>query len=606
VSIITWVGGDVSTLSSNPLSWNDPKNWTGGTGTVPAVPVDDDAVVIAATVPNNDPIIDGQTNGAVLQTLTVHAGATLTVGSFTFIATAVTNDGTIAGTSPFGNATGVEIFNGAGTLTNSGTITGDVNGDGVVLRAGGTITNSQPGIITGGTDGVDTGTLLSATITNEGQITGTGGDGVLIGTGGAITNSATGVILGATAGVQSSGAATTVTNSGKISGTGSKSVGVLFSDSPGKIFDNTLINNGTIIGNGAAAVQFGAGNDVLVLWAGASFTGLVDGGAGTNTLELAAGAAGRLAGLGSSFTHFGPLLIDAGAKWTLVDTAHNAFGGNSITGLTSLDTIDLAGFAFTSVSGTFANNALVVSNATTKETLHIQGNFSSAMQFSSDGSGGTDIVLTPLVPPAATPAPAPVVPPASTPDLSDKSISELDTTTDKSIGAITQAYTGPVAGLQHQYIDTSPDNLNITATTPNWFLHTGAGEDAITVNSGTNVLDGGTGSNFLTGGSGVDTFFADDRLAAADIWSTIVGFHAGDEVTIWGVTPHDFTFDFEDNQGAAGFTGLTFHATAAGHPIASVTLAGFSTLDLADGRITETAGLDGTSGSTFTNFHANS
>jgi hypothetical protein len=576
VSLITWVGGDISTPSSNPLSWNDPKNWTGGTGTVPAVPVDDDDVVIAVTVPKNDPIIDGQTNGAVLTSLTVNAGATLTVGNSTFIATTVTNAGTIAGTSLLGDATGVEIFSGAGTLANSGTITGDVNGEGVVLRAGGTITNSQPGIITGGLDGVDTGILLSATVTNDGSITGTNGDGVRIGAGG------------------------TLTNSGKISG---KSVGVLFSDSGG-VFNNTLINNGTIVGNGAAAVQFGAGNDVLMLSAGASFTGLVDGGAGTNTLEMTAGAAGRLAGLGTSFTHFGPLLIDAGAKWTLVDTAHNAFGGNSITGLTSLDTIDLAGFAFTSVSGTFANNALVVSNATTKETLHIQGNFSSAVQFSSDGSGGTDIVLTPIATPVAAPAPAPVVQP--TPDLSDKSISELDTTTGKSIGAITQAYTGPVAGLQHQYINTSPDNLNITASTPNWFLHTGAGEDAIAVNSGTNVLDGGTGSNFLTGGSGVDTFFADDRLASADIWSTIVGFHAGDEVTIWGVTPHDFTFDFEDNQGAAGFTGLTFHATAAGHPIASVTLAGFSTADLADGRISETAGLDGTSGSIFTNFHANS
>ena len=53
-------------------------------------------------------------------------------------------------------------------------------------------------------------------------------------------------------------------------------------------------------------------------------------------------------------------------------------------------------------------------------------------------------------------------------------------------------YSGPVAGLQWQYIYTASDNLNVTANAPNVFIHTGSGEDAINVSqaNGNNVLDG--------------------------------------------------------------------------------------------------------------------
>jgi Ca2+-binding RTX toxin-like protein len=110
-------------------------------------------------------------------------------------------------------------------------------------------------------------------------------------------------------------------------------------------------------------------------------------------------------------------------------------------------------------------------------------------------------------------------------------LSVEDTTVNQAVTPSIQTYTGPVAGIQEQYIDTSPDGLNITASTPNWFIHSGSGNDAIAVGSGTNVLDGGAGSNFLTGGSGTDTFFVDDHNASADIWSTVNNFHAGDAAT---------------------------------------------------------------------------
>ncbi|MBV9249200.1 MAG: hypothetical protein JO227_08165, partial [Acetobacteraceae bacterium] len=92
-----------------------------------------------------------------------------------------------------------------------------------------------------------------------------------------------------------------------------------------------------------------------------------------------------------------------------------------------------------------------------------------------------------------------------------------DVTTGKAVATSPQSYSGPVAGLQNEFISVTPDNLNVSVSTPNWFIHTGSGQDAIAVSSGVNVLDGGTGSNFLTGGSGTDTFFVDDRGATADI-----------------------------------------------------------------------------------------
>jgi Ca2+-binding RTX toxin-like protein len=134
----------------------------------------------------------------------------------------------------------------------------------------------------------------------------------------------------------------------------------------------------------------------------------------------------------------------------------------------------------------------------------------------------------------------------------------------------------------------------------------GSGNDAIAANGGTNVLDGGTGSNFLVGGSGTDTFFVDDRGPTADIWSTVNGFHTGDAATIWGVTPNDFNLNWVDGQGAAGFTGLTLHATATGKPTASLTLAGYTTADLTNGRLSMSFGTDPASGSAYMYVHGNS
>jgi serralysin len=189
--------------------------------------------------------------------------------------------------------------------------------------------------------------------------------------------------------------------------------------------------------------------------------------------------------------------------------------------------------------------------------------------------------------------------------IAPSAIAAFDTSTQTPVPVLANHYTGPVANVQAEYINISSDNLNISASTPNWFIHSGSGMDAIAVSSGTNVLDGGTGSNFLVGGSGSDTFFVDDRGAAADIWSTVAGFHQGDAATIWGVTPQDFNLGWVDGQGADGYTGLTLHATAATAPPVSLTLAGYTQADLTNGRLTVQFGTDAASGSAYMYIHGN-
>jgi predicted Zn-dependent protease len=171
-------------------------------------------------------------------------------------------------------------------------------------------------------------------------------------------------------------------------------------------------------------------------------------------------------------------------------------------------------------------------------------------------------------------------------------LSVLDTTTGQAVTPAIQSYSGPVAGLTQQYVSVTSDSLNITATTPNWFIHSGSGTDAIDVSraGGNNVLDGSTGSNFLVGGSGDDTFFLDDRAPAADVFSTVVNFHSGDTVTIFGVNATDFAVNEYDNQGAQGAQGLDLSFTAAGHPDANVVLAGYTIADLVNGTLAASYG----------------
>jgi hypothetical protein len=187
----------------------------------------------------------------------------------------------------------------------------------------------------------------------------------------------------------------------------------------------------------------------------------------------------------------------------------------------------------------------------------------------------------------------------------------LDTITNATTLAAGDPYAGPVAGLEHQYINITPDSLNITSSIPNAFIHSGSGTDGIDVSkaNGNNILDGSTGSNFLTGGIGDDSFYMDDRAPDSPIFSTIVNFHSGDNATVWGVNANDFTLTTLDNQGAITARGLDYIFTAPGHIDTSFVLAGYTSADLTNGRLTAsygtTADLPGLPGSAYLTIHAN-
>ena len=175
--------------------------------------------------------------------------------------------------------------------------------------------------------------------------------------------------------------------------------------------------------------------------------------------------------------------------------------------------------------------------------------------------------------------------------------------TGQAVAAAGQVYTGPVIGPLQQYVNITPENLNITATTPNWFLQGGSGLNAITAAGGTNVLDGDSGSSFFTGGSGTDIFYVDARTATAASWSTITNFTAADSATLWGVAASDFTLTWLDGQGAAGFTGVTLAASAAGKSSVALTFTGFTLADVTSGRLSVASGSDA-AGGVYTTIHA--
>lgn len=167
----------------------------------------------------------------------------------------------------------------------------------------------------------------------------------------------------------------------------------------------------------------------------------------------------------------------------------------------------------------------------------------------------TDPTTNPPVTLPVTPSTNPPVTPPAAPNflVTNVSIGEQSS----NAGA---TYAGPVSGISNEFVLVTPNNLNILALTPNVFIHSGSGTDAIDVSrsNGNNILDGSTGSNFLTGGAGFDTFFLDDRSLTANVFSTIVNFHASDNATVFGINPTNFTQTVLDNQGATDFKGLDF------------------------------------------------
>ena len=110
----------------------------------------------------------------------------------------------------------------------------------------------------------------------------------------------------------------------------------------------TVTNAGTISGAAGTAIDFGGSagtSNRLIVDPGAVFSGVVTAAsAASNTLELASTLkAGTLSSIGSSFTNFNTVQVDAKAHWTLAGS--NTFSNGSGLTLASSSAVILSGTA---------------------------------------------------------------------------------------------------------------------------------------------------------------------------------------------------------------------------------------------------------------------
>jgi hypothetical protein len=161
--------------------------------------------------------------GTIAGTATAGSGNIYTGGAFTATSAGVLLGGggvsNAAGGMISGYSGGVAVGDG-GSVVNAGTIStfGTLNGFGVLLTAGGSVTNMQDGVISSAIEGVLT-FAETATVVNQGSIGARYGNGVALIAGGVVSNAAGGTIYAGRLGVYFGGtAASTLTNDGLIVG----------------------------------------------------------------------------------------------------------------------------------------------------------------------------------------------------------------------------------------------------------------------------------------------------------------------------------------------------------------------------------------------------
>lgn len=159
----------------------------------------------------------------------------------------VTNQGTVIN---YGSGAAIDLF--SGTISNSDKIK-SFGGVAVSITNGGSVTNSNSGVISGASFGIDL--QGTGTVNNQGHIVGSGasGTGIYLQTG-TVTNG--GTVTGVSTGIKGGSGLNSVTNTGLIQATGATGVGIDVSAST----TSTIGNSGTISGGAnGAAVKFAAG-----------------------------------------------------------------------------------------------------------------------------------------------------------------------------------------------------------------------------------------------------------------------------------------------------------------------------------------------------------
>jgi hypothetical protein len=333
-------------------------------------------VLIANSVYGTGAISARITNDGTISSAGLHSqGVQISGGE---IAATIANHGAIIG----GFLSGVGISGTgdvAARITNDDTMAGGKGGSGLAISGGGSVSATviNHGAITaGGSDGGDALHVLgvddvSARITNYGAISARNNSGIrVLGAGhvaaelanyGTITNTdggpgRAGISIGA--GNSPGNLEASVANDGSIAGsffgisfagTGAAEVvnrgvisgrtGIGFAGYYGAA-TGTVTNSGTIAGTSGTAIQFGTGNERLIVNPGAVFVGRIVGGAGSTTLELekrgpTEGTIGGIAG-------FGRIEEDANTSWSLTDSNN----------LTAGASIDLGNHAMLAVAGT--------------------------------------------------------------------------------------------------------------------------------------------------------------------------------------------------------------------------------------------------------------
>jgi collagen type I alpha len=243
--------------------------------------------------------------------------------------------------------TGIKISGTSAQISNLGQISGgngSSNDYGIYLLSGGTVLNGQSGPSTAiiqGYYGLTIRGFSAGTVQNYGTIlaSGTAASAVNVASAGELINGgsgATAALLQAWRYGAYFGGAATVTNFATISATGATGAGVSVGGGDvsnlgtaatisGYIGVNvaygTVTNSGTIesiLGAAGTAVAFVGGSNLLIDDPGAVFIGTVAGPiSNSNTIELSGSVAGTIGNIGTSFTNFGTVLVEAGASWTM-------------------------------------------------------------------------------------------------------------------------------------------------------------------------------------------------------------------------------------------------------------------------------------------------